>query len=683
MSSSVNSKPLADTAGSPSAAAAILGIDTGGTFTDLVFIDPSGRCQRWKVLSTPRDPSRAIIQGLKELLGDFSPPDLEIVHGTTVGTNAFLERKGARTCLITTSGFEDILLIGRQNRPALYDFMVSRPKPVIESRDIIGTCERTLFDGTILSEPSLEDLKEAYAHCRNRGIESIAVCLLHSYANPENEKMITSFFRKQGMITCPSHEIMPEFREYERTSTTVLNAYIGPVIGRYVRRLEDSLPGSTILIQQSNGGCRPSEDIGNFAVTTLLSGPAGGVAASLELGRALGYTNIITFDMGGTSTDVSLCSGDFTYTREYNIEGYPVGLPMIDIHTVGAGGGSIAWIDRGGLMKVGPESAGADPGPVCYGRGDKITVTDANLFLGRLRAQDFLGGRMRLRKKRVGKLMENFAGKLDLSPEETALGIIQLVNINMVQAIRAVSLERGFDPREFVLVSFGGAAGLHCMEIAGELGIQRIIIPEMAGVFSAQGMAAADLVFEGSAAVFLTSHGNIRPRLEKVFEKLIRRLKNSMNRSLRGDYDLDVRRFLDVRYRGQSFEITIPFTSKWEQEFHLCHKRLYGYDLPETSLEVTAVRCRLKIQRNRGQAAFARQEGKRRLSSRHGEKNAQTTRIVFENGMRKVPVINKRELSLEDEFSGPLLMVDEFTTVLVPEGWSIREHSGHILAERL
>lgn len=682
MSSWVNNKPSADTAGSHSAAAAILGIDTGGTFTDLVFMDPSGRCRRWKVLSTPKDPSRAIVQGLKELLGDFRPQDLEIVHGTTVGTNAFLERKGARTCLITTRGFEDILLIGRQNRPALYDFMVRRPKPVIEGRDIIGIDERTLFDGTILSEPSLEELKEAYALCRNRGIESIAVCLLHSYANPENEKMIASFFRKQGMITCPSHEIMPEFREYERTSTTVLNAYLGPVIGRYVRRLEDSLPGSTILIQQSNGGCRPSGDIGNFAVTTLLSGPAGGVAASLELGRALGCTNIITFDMGGTSTDVSLCSGDFTYTREYNIEGYPVGLPMIDIHTVGAGGGSIAWIDRGGLMKVGPESAGADPGPVCYGRGDKITVTDANLFLGRLRARDFLGGRMRLRKRRVNRFMESLAGKLGLSPEETALGIIQLVNINMVQAIRAVSLERGFDPREFVLVSFGGAAGLHCMEIAGELGIQRIIIPEMAGVFSAQGMAAADLVFEGSAAVFLTSRGNIRPQLEKVFDKLIRKLKNSMNRSPGGD-DLDVRRFLDVRYKGQSFEITIPFNSKWEQEFHLCHKRLYGYDLPETSLEVTAVRCRLKIQRNCGQGVSARLEEESRHSSHRGEKNVRTTRIVFENGIRKVPVINKGELSLEDGFSGPLLMVDEFTTVLVPEGWSIKEHSGHILAERL
>ena len=660
----------------------ILGIDTGGTFTDLVFMESGGNLRRWKVLSTPSDPSRAIIQGLRELLGDFKPEELEIVHGTTVGTNAFLERKGARTCLVTTKGFEDILFIGRQDRPSLYDFMVERPRPVVDRRDIFGVSERTLFDGKILARPDRNDLEHAAEYCSQQGIRSIAVCLLHSYANPENERDISSFLRERGFATYPSWEIMPEFREYERTSTTVLNAYLGPVIGGYVRHLEESLPGARIYIQQSNGGCRPSGDIGGFAVTTLLSGPAGGVAAALELGRSLGFDNIITFDMGGTSTDVSLCPGDFTYTREYKIEGFPVSLPMIDIHTVGAGGGSIAWIDRGGLMKVGPESAGADPGPVCYGKGERLTVTDANLFLGRLRAGDFLGGRMRLKKERVKKFMGSFASKLGMTPEETALGIIRIININMVQAIRAVSLERGFDPRDFTLVSFGGAAGLHCMALAEELGMEKVLIPGLAGVFSAQGMAAADLVFEGSSALFLSTDGDTGPRLESAFEKLYRKLKGLIPSFKGRKPEFEVKRFVDVRYRGQSFEITLPYGSGWETKFHLHHRRLYGYDMPGTVLEITAIRCRLKIKRNTGFHASLRDKIHAEPASSGRPGRLEEASVLFDRGEKRVPVISKKHLCDKDNIRGPLLMTDEFTTLLVPQGWTIRQMSGHILAQR-
>ncbi len=659
----------------------ILGIDTGGTFTDLVAIDKSGRVSRWKVPSTPGDPSRAIIHGLRELLGHFRPEELEIVHGTTVGTNAFLERKGARTCLITTRGFEDVMLIGRQNRPSLYNFMVQRPRQVIDPRDIKGIAERTLFDGKILLEPEEKELEAVAGHCRERGIQSVAVCLLHSYANPENENRITSFFRKLGLPTCPSSEILPEFREYERTSTTVLNAYLGPVIGDYISRLEDSLPGSAIFVQQSGGGCRPARDIGRFAVTTLLSGPAGGVAASLELGRALGLDNIITFDMGGTSTDVSLCPGDFTYTREYSIQGFPVSLPMIDIHTVGAGGGSIAWIDRGGLMKVGPESAGADPGPVCYGGGERLTVTDANLFLGRLRPGDFLGGRMRLCKKRVISLMEELGEQLGMSPEETALGIIRIVNVNMIQAIRTVSLERGFDPREFSLVSFGGAAGLHCMELARELGIEKVLIPGMAGVFSARGMAGSDLVFEGSAALFLVNDRDIEPALQRAFQDLNEKLAASLPKMHGEDKAPVVERFLDVRYRGQSFEITIPYDARWEDEFHLRHKRLYGYHLPGSLLEITAVRCRLRMKRVRSAETLTEKTASQPTPEVRSCK-VEETEILFEHGIKKVPVIYRKWLNPKEKLTGPLLVIDDYTTLLVPGGWTINDLSGHILAQR-
>ncbi len=660
----------------------LLGIDTGGTFTDLVFADSRGDIRRWKVLSTPDDPARAIVRGIGELLGDFSPKDLEIVHGTTVGTNAFLERKGARTCLITTKGFEDVIFIGRQNRPALYDLMVEKPPPVLESKNIFGLSERTKFEGQVLKAPSQEELAGAAAFCRKAGAESIAVCLLHSYANPENERITGAFLERKGLSVFLSSDILPEFREFERTSTTVINAYLGPVVGRYVQRLEKALAGSKIFIQQSSGGCRPSAGIGKFAVTTLLSGPAGGVAASLKLGRSLGFQDIITFDMGGTSTDVSLCAGDFTYTREYRIEGFPISLPMIDIHTVGAGGGSIAWIDRGGLMKVGPESAGADPGPVCYGRGERLTVTDANLFLGRLRAQDFLGGRMRLDEKGVRSRMEKFSKRLNLTPEKAALGIIRIVNINMIQAIRTVSLERGFDPRQFVLVSFGGAAGLHCLELARELGITKVLIPAMAGVFSAKGMAAADLVFEGSASVFFTASRDMRSDLADAFRKLDSRLEASASGAAHGGSSVKTERFLDVRYKGQSFEITIPFSADWKKKFHTRHQRLYGYHVPGGALEITAIRCRLTMARKQKAKIFPIPKTKCGTGYSGLLKDCPKTQILFEDGLRELPVIYRDKLSEGCKAQGPLLIIDDFTTVLIPEGWETADYCGHLLAQK-
>ncbi len=659
----------------------ILGIDTGGTFTDLVCMDSSGNMRRWKLLSTPKDPSLAILRGLQELLGSFRPDELEIVHGTTVGTNAFLERKGAKTCLITTRGFEDVIFIGRQNRPSLYDFMVEKPAPIIDRQQIYGVLERTLHNGQIQEKPSIEELEKVVDFCRRNGAESVAICLLHAYANPENENKLSAILEKNGFRPYPSSEILPEFREFERTSTTVINAYLGPVVGDYVNHLQEALPGSRIYIQQSNGGCRPATGIGRYAVTTLLSGPAGGVAASFHLGRSLGFGNIITFDMGGTSTDVSLCAQDFSYTREYKIEGFPVGLPMIDIHTVGAGGGSIAWIDKGGFLRVGPESAGADPGPVCYGKGDRLTVTDANLFLGRLRPEAFLGGRMRLYKDRVLECMERFAKRAGMSPEEAALGIVKIVNANMIQAIRSVSLERGFDPREFVLVGFGGAAGLHCLELAGELGIDTVLVPDMAGVFSATGMAGADLILEASSSLFLTTGEDIRDVLERYFFEIESKLRASAPVTPTGQGPT-IERFMDARYQGQSFEITVPFGNGWERDFHLIHERLYGYCMPELTIEITAIRSRLRLRRSVQPRAISSVNITEALPSAPNAREEQKAEILFEDGIKQLPVIYKKWAREKGCLSGPALIIDDFTTILIPEGWKTNWISGHLLAKK-
>ncbi len=666
--------------------AILLGVDTGGTFTDFVLFDGKGLLKKWKVLSTPSDPSKAIVTGLKELIPDiFSHPNVEIVHGTTVGTNAFLERKGARTCLITTRGFEDVLFIGRQARPSLYDFFCQKPRQIIPRYMVFGINERCNAKGDILVGLDEAELEKCVQFAQKRGAETVAVCLLHSYINPHHEKKIAAHLKTHGIKTFLSSELIPEFREFERTSTTVINAYLGPVVGNYINSLNQKLPKASILIQQSSGGCRPAKGIEEVAVTTILSGPAGGVLAGLELGKSLGLSNILTFDMGGTSTDVSLCPGDLVFTREYTIEGYPINLPVIDVHTVGAGGGSIAWIDKGGLLKVGPQSAGADPGPVCYGKGKDITVTDANLFLGRLKADKFLGGRMTLHLNEVLERMKELSHKLGLSPEETALGIIKLVNINMVQALRQVSIERGYDPRNFHLVSFGGAAGLHALSVAEELGVSRVIIPEMAGVFSAQGLASSDLVFEASKSLFWCSDKDEPQLIEQTIEEMERDLaaQSPFPEETKGQRQRLA--YIDARYKGQSFEIMIPYSQNWQNKFHSEHKRLYGYMLPDAPIEITAVRVKLRIPRDLTGSFFPPTPIPALDSLEKIEQSSLSgnySDIIFEQGSEKVPVIERRDIPPESSIPGPALVIDDFTTILVMRRWNITLVGGHLLATR-
>jgi N-methylhydantoinase A len=673
----------------------LLGVDTGGTFTDFACLMPDGTWRRWKVLSTPDDPSRAIVQGLHQLLGPFSPDEIEMVHGTTVGTNAFLERKGAQTCLVTTKGFEDVIFIGRQARPSLYDLNVEKPPGIVPEGRILGVKERMLHDGRVLVPLKRAELDRAVSFCQEKGAESVAVCLLHSYANPDHERALKEALEEAGFQVSASCEVIPEFREFERFSTTLINAYLGPVVGGYVDRLQTELSGARIFVQQSNGGALPAEAVSSRAVTTLLSGPAGGVAAAWQLAEAFGIDKIITLDMGGTSTDVSLCSGGLTYTRDYKIEGFPVALPIIDIHTVGAGGGSLAWIDKGGLLKVGPQSAGADPGPICYGKGEAVTVTDANLYLGRLVADGFLGGRMELFPERVGPALDELAGQLQLDPVETAAGIIRLVNLNMVQAIGAVSLERGHDPMDFVLVSFGGAAGLHALELAEELEIGRVIMPAMAGVFSAQGMAGARLAFDSSAAISFRS--------DRDGESLIRRALDRLYReqfAYLADFSITPDRCrtearLDVRYHGQSFEITVPFDGKgtrWQKEFEESHKRLYGHIYSDRALEVTAVRLRIEVEPCHEIPSGHGMDEKRAFVDEANAGKASEglldtdgfakTALYLSGRLRQVPVIPRERLAQGAFFTGPALILDEFTTILVPDGWQVHNLNGHLSCVR-
>lgn len=561
-----------------------IGIDTGGTFTDLVLWDGK-RCRTHKVRSTPDDPARAILQGIQESLAPGEAVS-EIVHGSTVATNALLERKGARTAFVTTEGFEDVLSIGRQNRSQLYNFFAPAPQPLVTSDLTFGLPERTLHDGSIhkaLDPAAAEDLARTLY---DLGIESVAVCLLHSYVNGSHESCLAEKLANCGagrprLFVSLSHEVLPEYREYERAATTLVNAYVSPLMERYLNRLSEQLGKTRLRVFQSNGGSISAEGAGRSAVHTVLSGPAGGVLGAAAVGRAAGFERLISFDMGGTSTDVSLYDGGFTYSTETTLGDFPIRVPMLDIHSVGAGGGSIAWLDSAGALRVGPQSAGAQPGPVCYGEGDEVTVTDANLVLGRIDPARFLGGRMQLDVERCRHAMGRFAETLGVGPEQAARAIVDVANSNMERAIRTVSVERGHDPREFALLSFGGAGAQHACELAERLEIPVVIVPRHAGVLSALGMLAADCVRDYSQSILS------RPAAE-VFGEL--ELRSAEEFAAQEFAEVIYERNVDLRYRGQSYEITVP----WDQRdtFHDVHRRLYGYD--HQGREVEQVTARLK-----------------------------------------------------------------------------------------
>ena len=653
----------------------ILGIDTGGTFTDFVLQSESG-LNTFKLPSTPDDPSRAILQGLEHFFGQQLPENLEIVHGSTVATNGFLERKGAKTLLVTTHGFEDVLFIGRQNRPKLYDFNVTRPAEIIPRNMVAGVKERMLFDGSVLRPLGKTIGRRLRTICRQKGIESVAVCLLHSYANDSHEQIIKGQLSSLHMPVTLSSEILPEFREYERLTTTLINAYLGPLISSYIKKLTGQLGSVSLHIQQSNGSILPAAEIEKRAIYTVLSGPAGGVHGAHQLAQEMEIDKIITFDMGGTSTDVSLCDGKPTLTRDHRIDGYPIRIEVMDIHTVGAGGGSLAHRDAGGLLKVGPESAGASPGPICYGvGGNNLTVTDANLFLGRLLPDQFMGGTMQLQTKKVAVAMRKLAKQLRLEPVAAALGIIRIVNASMAKAIRAVSLERGYDPKEFCLFGFGGASGLHCCELSRELAIQRIVIPARAGILSAQGMVFAEPSLDYMQALFLRGEELNSPVLANNMETLVHKgFAEAKTLCLNGyAADIDVSRFLNLRYQGQSYELCVPYEKNFIELFHQAHEHNFNYRLQDTPLELVSIQCSLKI--NRKKQPLPRQK---KAAHRKIEPLCEQP-VYFEHRPVNVPVFKRAHMAAGLTLAGPALIVDNYTTILLPASFSLEVDELHNL----
>ena len=574
-----------------------IGIDIGGTFTDFVIFDKEkGTFDTFKLLSTPREPEEAVLTGLKQIRSSEEPA---IIHGSTVATNTVLERKGARTALITTRGFRDVLSIGRQTRTDIYNFFTDRPAPLIPPEACLEISERVDREGQVLVPLNKSELPGLITQLQALNIESVAINLLFSFLHSDHEKWLAHALREAGFFVSSSCEVLPEFREYERASATAINAYVSPIMDRYIGRLEENIQASDFRIMQSNGGSIKAERARREAVRSILSGPAGGVVGAKHVAQLAGFDKIITFDMGGTSSDVSLSSGDIQVTNEAEIGGLPIRVPVIDIHTVGSGGGSIAYVDLGGALRVGPESAGADPGPVCYGRnGTQPTVTDANLILGRLSPDYFLGGQMGLDVEAATHALEALGRQANLAPQNdltlaqtTAMGVIQVVNAHMEHALRVISVERGYDPRDFGLVSFGGAGSLHACNLARSLGIKHVLIPPGASTLSAFGMLTADVVKDYVQTVMLPGD-TPQPELKSHLQPLLEQGHNEIVAEGILPERVILHAELDIRYLGQSYELTIPFTNDFAEEFHNAHHQAYNYSHPNAAVEIVNVRVR-------------------------------------------------------------------------------------------
>ncbi|HEX8185077.1 MAG TPA: hydantoinase/oxoprolinase family protein [Blastocatellia bacterium] len=670
-----------------------VGIDTGGTFTDFVVAHGS-RITAFKAPSTPHNPARAILEGVTRILAGGEVVASEIVHGTTVATNALLERKGARTTLITTKGFEDVIEIGRQARPELYNLMVTRPAPIVPHPLRFGVSERIGPGGSIitpLDEGSLREVVDQIARPESE-IESVAVCLLFSFTNPAHEEAIARALDGTGIPVSLSHKILPEYREYERTSTVVINAYLVPLMSRYLHSLAEGLgagaaeSGSSKLrsqvtapcklrVMQSNGGSVSAEAAAAEPVRAILSGPAGGVVGALRVCRAAGISDIITFDMGGTSTDVALCRGEARTTNEALVAGLPVAVPIIDIHTVGAGGGSIARVDEAGALRVGPESAGADPGPACYGRGEAVTVTDANLALGRFGGADLLGGEMRLDAKRARLFLSRLAAQMSrfseatVTPERAALGVIRVANANMEAALRVVSVERGQDPRLFTLVSFGGAGGLHVCDLAAALRIPRVVVPRSPGTLSALGVLLGDVVKDYSRTVMMKGDKLDLRAVEQAFAAIEREaLRDLANEGFSKDR-IKLSRSAALRYVGQSFEIDVGWGKHFDRAFHAAHRARYGYADKTRSTEIVSLRVRAAGITDKPRLKRAAPARRRKVEASHFASVYLTERAA------KVPVYSRDSLSAGASFRGPAIITEYSSTTLVPAGRTVEVDS--------
>ena len=640
---------------------AYLGVDTGGTFTDFILFDENtGVVTIHKVLSTPDAPERAILQGLADL--NIDTTDLLLVHGSTVATNAVLEGKGVRTAYITNRGLADVLSIGRQARKQLYNLQPEKKLPLIPPQLCLEVNSRLSAEGKTLATLDDDDLRKLCRQVEALAPQAVAINLLFSFIDDAEEKRIEAALRQVSpdtLFISRSSDVLPEYKEYERGITTTLNAYVGPLMQGYLQRLEQKIPGCRLAVMQSSGGTASAHHAGRYAVQLLLSGPAGGLKGAQFAAAKSGFDRLLSFDMGGTSTDVSIIDREIGFTTEGRIGDYPVAVPMVDMHTIGAGGGSIASVDAGGMLLVGPESAGAEPGPACYGKGgSKPTVTDANVVLGRLLPDAFLGGRMLLDKEKSEQAIASVADNLGMNLFEAATGVIEVVNDHMVRALRVMSVQRGEDPKDYTLVSFGGAGGLHVCALADALQMQRALVPANAGVLSALGMLAAEPSRERAITIKLLLKNCNTVDIEDQFIQLLSIAEEEL-REIAGDCAMKAQYSVDLRYQGQSYTLNLLWDAPEELEyaFHELHESQYGHRM---DIDVELVNLRLRLLGEK--PAFDLPEWQPSEEPRE--------RFTMVYGFDEPVIVLARDaLRVNQAIDGPALITETTSTTWIDVGW--------------
>lgn len=663
----------------------VIGVDVGGTFTDIILVDmKSGDQYVHKLPSTPESQDIAVIRGISEILDkyDVDKDDVTlVVHGTTVATNAMLERKGARVVLVTTAGLEDVIEIGRQNRDEIYSVVATRSEPLVRRDDRIGVSERLDYEGRVLHSLTREEVERIGTNVAKRNPEAVALSLLFSYANPEHERVLLRHLQSStDAYVVASSNVLPEFREFERTSTTVLEAYLGPLVVGYLDRLYGSLntvcPRSKLAVMQSNGGTMLGSEARGNAIGMAISGLAGGVIGGWEIAKQRGEPRIITLDMGGTSCDISAVDGNVVIRPDNEVAGLPLRSPSVDVKTIGAGGGSIAWLDQAGILHVGPQSAGAVPGPASYGTGGtNATVTDANVVLGRLNPDFFLGGAMKLDSRLAHEAIKSLSVQLGLNVSETALGIIRISTANMVQAIREVTVGRGVDPREFVLMPFGGAGPTQAVDIAEELTIDRILVPPHPGITSALGLVCTDLRVDLMQSILKTATSENTAETSVVLENLTQEATTKLANQGAPPELTDVQWSIDMRYRGQSHELNIPVVADMEkmvrssvQEFERVHRELFGYVMEGRDAEWVTARVSARSVAERCQ-----------LHKRDLKKNANPIghrELLLRGGLTyEVEVFHRAELACGQVLTGPCVVEQLDTTIYVGPRWQGQQNA--------
>jgi len=646
----------------------LLGVDTGGTFTDFVYICDKG-IQIHKVLSTPQAPEQAILQGIAELGVDNE--SLLIVHGSTVATNAVLEKKGVRCCFVTNHGLSDMLTIGRQARKELYNLNPKPEEPPVEAELCLETGGRVSASGELIEPLTDAQVDDLVKQIKLLAPRSVAINLLFSFLNGEAEKRIEAAMPSDVFVSRSSN-VLAEYKEYERGMATWLNAYVGPLVVGYLERLCHSVKAKAVSVMQSSAGTIAADQAGSQAVRMLLSGPAGGLMAALHIGKIAGYERLLTLDMGGTSTDVALLDGAIALTNEGKVAGYPVAVPMVDMHTIGAGGGSIASVDAGGLLCVGPESAGASPGPACYGQGGtKVTVTDANLYLGRISPAYFLGGDMALDMPACTRAMEQLARELSCTAEQAAAGVIKLANEHMARALRVISIQRGIDPRPYALMTFGGAGSLHVCALADALGMKKAIVPVHSGVLSAFGMLAAPRSRELSRS-FVTPLKDVSiAKLEEAFADMVKQGQEQLQAEGVPLEKIKAHYWVDLRYLGQSYTLPIAWGAidKLTEAFHQLHKVRYGHRL---ELEIELVNLRVTLSAGMPKPSL----DKKRLRD-SGEP-------LFAESKGGLKIYQREHLLAGDTIEGEGLIVEKVATTYLAADWCCKvDDKGNLILTKM